>query len=263
MEVELTTVGVLVLLGVGSVAGFINILAGGGALLSIPALIFAGLPETAANGTFRIAILTQNLTAVGGYQRAGLIRVESLRRFVPPTLIGALLGAWLGVQLGDAQFRALLIAVLLLAGGVVVFNPTARLTAAPREVPVSRWVRWPVFAAVGFYGGLVQAGVGYALLAALVGVGRLDLVRANVMKVIIVLAYTPIALVVFGFSGKVHVLAGAVVAAGHALGALVGVHTAIHRGVGMVRITILVAVVLASFKLSGLADWMLAHFHTP
>src|SRR5687767_434819 len=89
---------VAALLVVGVAAGFINVVAGGGSLLSLPVLIFLGLPETVANGTSRLAILTQSISAVTAFQRAGRIDRGLLARLSAPALLGALAGAYGATQ---------------------------------------------------------------------------------------------------------------------------------------------------------------------
>jgi uncharacterized membrane protein YfcA len=99
-----------------------------------------------------------------------------------------------------------------------------------------------LFFLVGFYGGFIQAGVGFVILAA-TSLGGLDLIRSNAVKVALVLAYTPLTLVLFAWGGKVDWAMGTALAAGNLLGGLAGVHLQVlkgHRWVrGVVTVTIL------------------------
>src|SRR5262245_50788394 len=104
---------ILELLGVGMLAGYLNVVAGGGSLLAMPLLIFLGLPEGVANATSRVAIFTQALTAVSTYRSAGKLDWGLARALVPPTLIGAVIGALVATRVSDALFRSILAWVML------------------------------------------------------------------------------------------------------------------------------------------------------
>ncbi|MFT6051998.1 MAG: putative membrane protein YfcA, partial [Halioglobus sp.] len=88
-----------VLVAVGAVAGFLNVLAGGGSLLTVPVMIFMGIPGPVANGTNRIAILAQNLSAITAFFNKGFSDFKLSLSLAACALPGAILGALLGVQL--------------------------------------------------------------------------------------------------------------------------------------------------------------------
>ncbi len=240
------------ILAVGVAAGFLNVVAGGGSLLAMPVLIFAGLPETVANGTIRLAILAQNAVAVLRYHRAGRIDIALVRALVPPILVGAAIGAAAGTLIPDSGFRVILGSVMLASAVAVIVGPT-RLTGH-RETgpPITRpWVVWPVFLIVGFYGGLIQVAVGYLLLAVLTLVVGLGLVEANVIKVVLVLAYTPLAIGIFLGGDKINLWLGLVLAVGHSVGAWIGAGCTLERGVNFIRVVLALTVVLVGVKLLG------------
>jgi uncharacterized protein len=242
---------VAALLCVGVAAGFINVVAGGGSLLSVPLLIFLGLPETTANGTSRLAILTQSIGAVTAYQRAGRIDRALLSRYALPALLGAALGAYGATQLADDSFRAILGWVMLGCAAFVVANPRLGAShggapAAPRLSPA--WV-WPTLFAIGLYGGAVQAGVGYLVLAAFGLLLRVDLFQANILKVVLIGLYTPLALVIFVVHGQVDVFLGLVLSVGQAAGGWLGANAALRRGEGFIRITLALVVIASGLKL--------------
>ena len=241
---------VAALLAIGLVAGFVNVVAGGGSLLSLPLLIFFGLPETVANGTSRLAILMQSVTAVTAFHRAGRIDYKLLARLTPPALLGAVAGAFFASQLADDSFRGILGWVMLGCAAFVVINP--RLGAAdglsrpPRTSPV--WV-WPTLLAIGVYGGAVQAGVGYLVLAGLVLLLRVDLVQANVLKVVLVGVYTPLALGIFLWQGQVDLWLGLLLSVGQALGGWLGAAAALRRGERFLRFMLALVVLGSGLKL--------------
>ncbi len=229
-----------ILLGAGLGAGFINTLAGGGSVLTIPALEFVTGSAGVANATNRIAILLQNIAAVRGFR--SVIDWRLATRLAVPVTIGSLGGAWTASLLDPKSMRvALSVAVALVAVSAVVKPPRARpLTGV--AVPV-------VFLLAGFYAGFVQAGVGFFLLAALVGGLGLDLVRANAIKVFVVLFGTLPALLIFGLRGQLFIVHGLVLACGNMAGATVASHLAIKKGAAWIRYVVVAAAVLAITKL--------------
>jgi uncharacterized membrane protein YfcA len=241
---------VVALLCVGLAAGFVNVVAGGGSLLSVPLLIFLGLPETTANGTSRLAILTQSVSAVTAFWRAGRIDRGTLARFTPPTLIGAAAGAYAATQLADQSLRAILGWVMLGCAAFVVTNPKldrgASAAAGPRLS--SAWV-WPTLLVIGVYGGAVQAGVGYLVLAALVLLLRVDLVQANVLKTVLVAVYTPLALAIFVWQRQVDLWFGLVLSLGQAAGGWLGAAATLRRGERFIRVMLAIVVIASGLKL--------------
>src|SRR5210317_1339974 len=103
----------LLLFVVGLIAGTLNVIAGGGSLLTLPLMIFLGLPPTVANGTNRVAILIQNIGATSSFHRRGLITGGWLKLAVPPAFVGAGLGTWAALQVGDLAFQRILALVLV------------------------------------------------------------------------------------------------------------------------------------------------------
>jgi uncharacterized protein len=241
---------VAALLCVGVAAGFVNVVAGGGSLLSLPLLIFLGLPATTANGTSRLAILTQSISAVTAFQRAGQVDRQLVLRCSGPALLGASAGAYAATQLANDSFRAILGWVMLGCAAFVVVNPRLGAAAGAQLQPrLSRaWV-WPTLFAIGLYGGAVQAGVGYLVLAGLVSLLRIDLVQANVLKTVLIGLYTPIALAIFLWHGQVDLWLGLVLSAGQALGGWLGAAATLQRGERFIRITLALVVIASGLKL--------------
>jgi len=238
----------LALFATGLVAGVLNVIAGGGSFLTLPVLIFTGLPATVANATNRVGILIQNVGAVWGFHRHGKLDWRWTALTAGPAAVGALGGTWLALAISDATFRRVLAFVMvavtlwtLLAGdhrgtedtGDAPARPTGRRAAA---------VGLGCFA-VGIYGGFVQAGVGFFILAVL-GLAGLDLVRGNALKVLIILLFTTLSLGIFAWQGKVAWVPGLVLGAGTLLGGQLGVHLTVLKGHRWVRAVVTVAVIV-------------------
>ncbi|MCP3973515.1 MAG: sulfite exporter TauE/SafE family protein [bacterium] len=230
----------------GGVAGFINTLAGGGSAITIPILNeMVGI--TTANGTNRIAILAANIGAIAGFERGKAIPWRRLGPLVPPTVIGAALGAWTATGTSPTVLRQVFGVVLLLVALSVVAKPSRWVEE--REAALHEPWRTIVFLAIGFYGGFVQAGVGFLLLAGLVLGGGLTLVNGNAAKVVLVGAYTPVALLLFARAAQVDWTVGAVLATGQMIGAWTAARLAIAKGASWIRWVLVAAAVVAAFRL--------------
>lgn len=242
----------VLLFGVGTAAGTLNVIAGGGSFLTLPVMIFLGLPATVANGTNRVAILVQNAGAVWGFHRHRMVDWRWLRLAAVPALSGAVLGCWGALVIGDEAFRRALAVIMIVVSLWALWNPLrpARIGDGSelREGRLARLGLAAAFFGVGVYGGFVQAGVGFLILA-VVAAGGLNLVRGNALKVLLVLLYTPLVLVLFGLSGKVDWIAGAALAAGNLAGGLLGVRFTVRKGDAWVRRVVTAAIVLFAIKL--------------
>ncbi|MFH1765027.1 MAG: sulfite exporter TauE/SafE family protein [Gemmatimonadota bacterium] len=234
----------------GLVAGTLNVIAGGGSMLTLPVMIFLGLPPTVANGTNRVAILIQNVGASWSFHRRKLISREWILLAVPPAVVGAVFGTLAAVRIGDLAFQKILAVILVGAAAWTVWRPVKPPGAGAPLPPVGgkRWAFAIFFFLVGVYGGFIQAGVGFIILA-VTSAGGLNLIRGNALKVALVLAFTPLALALFAWSGKVDWAMGLALAAGNFLGALAGVRLQILKGHKWVRSVVTVTIVVFAVRL--------------
>lgn len=223
--------------------------AGGGSFLTLPLLIFLGYAPGVANGTNRVGILAQNATAVLGFHRHGVLdwRLGALATL--PACAGAAVGAWAALSIGDETFRRVLAVLMLIAA----FSTLWRADSPPAGLASSGCRHRPIlfgsgFFAVGVYGGFVQAGVGFLILAVTSAAG-LDLVRGNALKVLCVLLFTPLALAAFAVAGRVDWAAGLALGLGSLVGGRLGVQFTLRRGQRAVRAVVQVAIVLCALRL--------------
>ena len=215
---------------VGFVSGFLNILAGGGSLLTLPLLIFLGLPATVANGTNRVGVLCQNIFAIASFRRHGVLPLRLALICTAPALIGSYLGAQLAVDIDERLFTRLLAGIMLGVLIITLADPAKRLRG--REVsytPLRLVALLVAFFLIGVYGGFVQAGVGFLIIPVMMLAG-FDLVRTNAIKIFVVLAFTIPALAVFVWHGQVDWLLGLVLAIGNSTGGWLASHMAIKKG---------------------------------
>ncbi len=240
----------LVLLGlIGVIAGAINTVAGGGSLITIPALIFLGLPPAVANATNRVGVFLQSVVATVQFARAGKLPI---RRSLPSLIAacaGAGVGAQLSVALDELTFRRVIAATMIVMLGVLLLKPKRWLREGlrPRAVPLA--VELVAFVAIGAYGGFLQAGVGLLLLMGLVLLNGQDLVHANGIKSLMVAAFTVPALAVFLANGLVEWEPGLAIAVGSMIGAWGGTKLAVGYGPPLVRAVLIAVVVVSAVRL--------------
>jgi uncharacterized membrane protein YfcA len=230
------------------VASVLNVIAGGGSFLTLPLLIFFGLPSVEANGTNRLGVLAQNVGGVWGFHRHGVLDWRRARRASLPALGGAALGTWLALKVGDQEFRRILATLMVVITLWTLLDRKGQAAAALARVRHRDLLLGAGFALAGIYAGFVQAGVGFFILA-LTTVSGLDLVRGNAVKLLVVLATTCLSLGLFAWAGKVEWVAGAALAVGSLAGSVVGVRLTVLKGHGWVRGVVTVAIVVFAVKL--------------
>jgi uncharacterized membrane protein YfcA len=229
----------------------VNVLAGGGSLLTVPLLVLLGLPGTLANGSNRVGVLLQCLTAAWRFRAHGVFEPRSVAGVLGPVIAGALIGAVCATRLADATFERAF-GVLML----VVLVPTLRRLSgagAPKR-PSAGWpplVSASVFFAIGLYAGAFQAGVGLPLLMALLHSGY-DVVRANSIKVAVIAVATLVAVPVFAQQGQIAWVPALLLASGFSAGGAVGARLAVRGGERVVRPVLAVAVVILAARMLGL-----------
>jgi uncharacterized protein len=236
----------ILLLAVGLFTGALNVVAGGGSFLTLPILIFVGLPPTVANATNRVGVLMQNVGGVWGFHRYGVLDWRWAVSAGLPATAGAAIGVWGALNIGDAAFQRVLAFLMIIVTLWTLLQPAPPATANPRPLPAPVMVAG--FFLVGIYGGFVQAGVGFFILA-MTTLSGLDLVRGNAVKVLIVLLLTILSLAVFAYDGKVDWVAGTVLGVGNLTGGLVGVRLTVMKGHRWVSGVVMIAVVAFAIKL--------------
>jgi uncharacterized protein len=226
-------------------AGFFNVLAGGGSLLTLPALMLLGLPADQANGTNRLSVVSQSLSGVWSFRRSGKLDAAAVAPIILPCLFGALIGSFTASQVPVKILEYVLLGTMMAMALLLVLVPKA-VTAGVDEP--TRWHdrRLAGFAGMfgaGLYGGFVQAGVGFLVLSVLGGILRYDLVRANALKLVSTLVFGGVALVVFIIAGDVVWLPGLLLATYTVIGSLLGVRFALHVRDAVIRWIITIAVI--------------------
>jgi len=249
------------LLALGVIAGFINVIAGGGSLLTLPALMLLGLPPAVANGTNRIAILCQTMTGVARFKKKGYFEPALGIKLAIPAIAGSLIGAMSAVKIPDEFFKIVLSCVMVIVMILMIFRRAKKEETQQKDLsPARQTCLMTAFFFVGLYGGFIQAGVGFIIVTTLSMLTGMTLVRINSLKLLVVAVYTIPALAVFFFGGKVDILAGCILAVGNSTGAWLGANFSVKKGDKWIKILFIVAVAAMALKVSGLLNLMIEVF---
>jgi len=239
-----------ILVGVGFLVGFINTIAGGGSLISLPILIFFGLPPSVANGTNRVAIVTQNVMATAGFKSKGVSTFPFNVYLGISALFGAIIGAKLAVDIKGETFNKILAIIMIIVVLLIVFKPKIK-----NEQLIERltgkylWVGIIAFFFFGIYGGFINAGIGFVLILFLHYVHKMSLVRANATKVVVALIYTLSALTIFILNDKVDWKVGLILAIGNGIGAWIASRVSVNKGDKFIKSFLVVIIVVMAVKL--------------
>ncbi|MBN1132350.1 MAG: sulfite exporter TauE/SafE family protein [Bacteroidales bacterium] len=226
---------------VGVVAGIINTLSAAGSMLVLPFLMAFGLDPNMANGTNRIAILLQNVVGVSSFHREKVLDLRQGIKVGLPAAAGAIAGAFIAVSFNEAAMKKAIAILLLLMFLLVLLKPNRWVTSHEIHPALPYWLQVIIFFLIGMYGGFIQGGVGFFLLTGLVLGCGFELVKANAMKLFIILLYTPVALLIFFLNGHVNLWIGLLLSAGSMIGAWLGARMAIKWGAKLIRYFVLVA----------------------
>lgn len=238
----------VVLATAGIAAGALNVIAGGGSFLILPLLLFFGLPSALANGTNRVGVVSQNLAGVLGFHRHGAFDWPWALKASVPALAGSVLGVWAALAVPDFAFRRILSVAMVVVTVWSLASQGRKVVAAQDLKPPTHWVVVVGFFVVGVYGGFIQAGVGFLVLAITSAAG-MDLVRGNAVKVLSVMLLTVLSLVVFAGAGQVDWPRGLALAVGNWGGAVVGVRMAVLKGHKWLQQVVTVTVILFAILL--------------
>lgn len=237
----------------GIIVGFVNTLAGGGAIMSMTVFMALGLPINVANGTNRIAVVLQNLTSSAVFLRKRLLDVRNGLKLSIPSIIGNIAGSLVATHIDESVFRWCMSIVLFAILGYMIFVRTRYHGGHGLQI---KWWHYLWFLLIGFYGGYVYIGLGYLILAITLTTMRLDIITANVIKGFVIFVSTPFSLVIFMINGQVAFGYGLLHALGNVLGTIVASHYGIKWGAGFLRYFMIGVVIVSIADLFG---WISLH----
>jgi uncharacterized membrane protein YfcA len=232
-----TGLELLAIAGAGLAGSFVNTLAGGGSMVMVPAMMMVGLPATIANATSRVPIGAQCLTSAASFARAKKLDARPALDVAPLAIAGAIGGALVETIIPDAFYRPFLLYTMIAMALLLLVKSDA--LAPPADTPPKKVLGAPVpmlaTIGAGFFGGLIQAGTGFVLLALLSGLLRYDLVRANALKAVVMLAYVVLTIVVFALRGRIVWDVAGAMTIGSVIGAWAGAKLALARSPDWIR----------------------------
>lgn len=240
----------LLLVGVGLLAGFINVVAGGGSLLTLPTMIFLGLPTNVANASNRIAVIVQNIFAIKGFHEEKISTYPYNLYLSATALIGALIGAQISVDMDEALFKKALSIVMIIIIAYTIFKPKKKGEEGEENLSTPAKIKGMIiFFFIGIYGGFIQAGVGLLVMSALSIVNSFSLVKANSAKVVIICLFNIASLALFLYHGLVDWKYGLILAIGNATGGYLASKWQVKSGEKWIKRFLIVAVLGLAIKL--------------
>ena len=208
----------------GVLATVVNVMAGGGGMIVLPALMALGLPADVANGTYRLGVVTQSIAGTASLNRAGKLETSSIVPILIPTILGAVVGALLATWIPPELLKPIMLATMIFMAALIVFRKQTLISdEGPALTPTEAPRSFVGLFFAGVYGGFIQAGVGFLLLGVLVGTLRHNLVAANALKLVVTLAFGSVALGIFVWAGLVSWAPAIVLAVASVIGARLGV----------------------------------------
>ncbi|MBF0229632.1 MAG: TSUP family transporter [Desulfamplus sp.] len=248
---HITTDLLIMLFFAGLFAGLVDSIAGGGGLISVPALLFAGLPPQLALGTNKLQGTFGSLSAAYNYIRKGQASLKDSGIGILFTFIGAMVGAW-AVQQLNPEFIKPLIPILLVV--VFVYTLFSKKLGYEDQNPKLSWnIFWFIFGiTLGFYDGFFGPGVGSFWAVAIIYFLGFNMTKASGYTKIMNFVSNIVALVMFIIGGNVYYTVGFVMASGQTIGAIIGSGLAIKKGAAFIRPVFLVVVFLTIVRLAYL-----------
>lgn len=238
------------LIVVGFIVGIINTLAGGGSLITLPLLIFLGLPTQVANGTNRIAILFYTSSATFGFRTKKVNTFPFSIYMGVSAMFGAVLGAKIAIDIDDFLFNRILAIIMIVVVLFIVFKRKYNyLKTFEKTTGKSLIISAIAFFFIGIYGGFINAGIGYIMMFFMSYFNKMSLIRVNAAKVTIALIYTIAAFLTFLISGMVDWEYGIALSIGSAFGAFFTSRYSVKKGEGIIKVVMLVMVFVMAAKL--------------
>ena len=254
MDIGDSTISIYILLfimGGGFLAGFVDAIAGGGGLISLPVLLATGMPPHLAIGTNKFSATFGAVMSAWQFWRAGKVDVHLMKRALPCTFAGAVLGCICMLHLSAQWLQPIIIAALV-ATILFVFSRGSSMGAVNTyqgETKRNLALAMAAAGAIGFYDGFIGPGTGTFLIVAFVSLGFDFIIAAGNAKVLNLMSnLTSFVLLVYW--GKILYIYGAAMAVCLFAGAYLGSRLAIRRGTAFVRAIMLVVTTVLIIKLA-------------
>lgn len=244
-------IAILILSGV--VVGVINTVAGGGAIISMTLFMVLGRPIGVANGTNRIAVVMQNLTSTIHFVRKRMLHLKSGFKLALPAIVGNIAGSMAATTVSDTIFTICMTVVMSAVLIYMIFEKSHKHPHIHGGHPlVIKPLHYLWFLLLGFYGGYIYIGLGYAILIVTIWSMDLDIITANVVKGFIIFIATPFSLLIFMLDGQVDYAFGLWHGLGNVLGAMFASYIMMAWGIKFVRYFTMLVLLICFADLVGL-----------
>lgn len=209
-----------------------------------------GVPITMANATARVAILAQNVTAVGGFRSKKVELPLKYSLYLGlVSLVGGFIGSRLAATIDDKVFSRIFVVVMLISIVLVIFDPFKSTSKEERLSTKHQIIGSICFFFIAIYGGFVQAGIGFLVIGVLSLVNNFNLVKTNYIKVFVAIVYTGVSVLVFALEDKIIWRTGFILAIGHALGGWYASRWSVDKGEVWIKRVMIISVIGMAIKL--------------
>ncbi|QQN74114.1 TSUP family transporter [Croceicoccus sp. YJ47] len=249
MELELWVIAALALVAV--LTGFIDSIAGGGGLITVPALLFAGLPPQLALGTNKTQSIFATTMAFRNYTKAGLVDWRNEKWLALLAFAGAAFGAFMVQRISPAVLQLIVPLFLMAVALYVLLSP--RMDDVPSQERLSRRGYAPVATGIGFYDGFFGPGTGSFFAASQVGLRGEGLTRATANAKLFNMMTNLASVLLFAFGGKIIWAVGLSMAMGSMTGSWIGSRFAVKHGAKLIRPLLVIISIALTARL--LWDW--------
>jgi len=245
---EIAASAQILLIGTAFFAGFISSIAGAGGMLTLPALLWAGLPPLNALATNKVQSSLGTLSSTWNFFRRGHLNIKPLGLSVTLAILGSIAGTWLVQRLtGDVLTRLIPVLLLVIA---IYFLVSPMIDDSRRRAKISqRWFACTAALAMGFYGGFFGPGMGSILPFLFVWLLGHNLVRATAETKLMILAVNGTSAIIFATAGLVLWPLAIAMSVAQAIGARLGSNLVMERGAVFVQPIIIGVTMLLSIKL--------------
>jgi len=234
----------LLYLGAGFLSGFLNTIASAGSAVTLPLLVFMGLPANIANATNRVQVAMGRVSSIIAFQRARAIDWRNGLILSLPCLLGAVSGAYIAAIMPSRSVGWAITVAVIAAFILLLTNPKRLLKDQEVEHPVLKWWHLVLYLLVGLWGGFIVLDANtYALLVLVLAIGY-DLKKANAIKAVANFPNSTAALVVFAWAGEVDWYIGMLLSAGSVIGSWVGAVLATKQWIKIWIYRILIAILV-------------------
>ena len=245
MLLDLTIICIL-----GFFAAMVDAIAGGGGLISLPALLMVGVPPHLALGTNKFAASLASLNSSITFARSGKVHFQLIKWQIPLTLIGAFLGAWAVLGVSSDFLNKAVLFLILLVGIYTLVHHNLGMENRFKGLNSSNIILGCLFAMIlGFYDGFFGPGTGSFLIFSFIALFGFDFVAASANSKVLNFTSNFASLLMFAWNGKILYAYGIPMASFMILGSYVGTRLAIHRGAGLVKPVFVTMSLLVAVKL--------------